>query len=127
MIAAAADDKFHSPFLTPDGAWVIYSGLYSGVHGYRLADGATFSFGQGSAPTASEDGRYLAFSQTADEGQEVTRATLHIATLGEATPRTCEVALPGELVLDPSLNAGRSLVVFSNGAGQIRAATLRLP
>ena len=126
VVAASANDKFFHPVLTADGAWVIYSGLYSGLYGYRIADETTFFFGKGSQPSVSEDGRYLVFSKTEDDGQDVTKAVLHVADLKAETPKFCEVNMGSELVLHPNYNAATSTMVFSNGKGDIRIMKLEI-
>ena len=124
VIAASATDRFYRPFITPDSRWVIYNGLYTGVYGYRIADGKTVYFGPGSYASVSEDGRYLAFSVTEDDGMEITKGTLHIADLSDESPRVCAVELDAEIVLHPTISVLRSSVAFS-GDGRIRMAPLR--
>ncbi len=123
VIAASATDRFYRPFITPDSRWVIYNGLHTGVYGYRIADGKTAYFGPGSHASVSEDGRYLAFTVTEDDGQEITKGTLHIADLSDEALSTCAVDLGGEIVLHPTISVLRSAVAFS-GDGRIRMAPL---
>ncbi|MBR2979963.1 MAG: N-acetylmuramoyl-L-alanine amidase [Myxococcaceae bacterium] len=124
VIAASATDRFYRPFITPDSRWVIYNGLFTGVYGYRIADGKTVYFGPGSYASVSEDGRYLAFSVTEDDGMEITKGTLHIADLSDESHRVCAVELDAEIVLHPTISVLRSSVAFS-GDGRIRMAPLR--
>ena len=126
VISASALDRFYRPFLTPDSRWVIYNGLHTGVYGYRIADGKTVFFGAGSHAAVSEDGRYLAFTRTEDDGSEVTRAVLQIADLRDENVRLCSVDLGDEIVLHPTISTLHSMLAFSDNDGRIRMAPLEI-
>ncbi len=125
VIAQAGPDRFFAPFLTPDARHVVYAGLSSGVYAYRLADGVTLAFGEGSHASVSEDGRWLVFTRTQDDGHVATAAELRIADLPADRPVTRRIPLPDAVALHPSLHGGTGVVVYATPEG-IRAAKLVL-
>ncbi|MGI5860999.1 MAG: carboxypeptidase regulatory-like domain-containing protein [Myxococcales bacterium] len=126
-IIAEGADRYFAPFLTRDGQFVIYNGLESGVWAYRRHDGLRVHFGEGSHPSVSEDGRYLVFTRTADDGEKMTAGDLFIADLADPSFRTAAIPLEGDFIeLYPSYSSRAGLLVYSTACGSVRAAKLEL-
>lgn len=126
-IIAEGGDRYFAPFLTRDGQFVIYSGLESGVWAYRRQGGSRVHFGEGSHPSVSEDGRYLVFTRTADDGEKMTAGDLFIADLADPSFRTAAIPLEGDVIeLYPSFSSRAGLLVYSTACGSLRAAKLEI-
>ncbi len=72
-------DRFYAPRLSPDGRWIVYRGLQRGLFAYRLRDGKKFLLGSGDHPRFSEDGHYLVFERSHDDGHRLISAQLYIS------------------------------------------------
>ncbi|MBI5544535.1 MAG: N-acetylmuramoyl-L-alanine amidase [Deltaproteobacteria bacterium] len=128
VIAQAGDDRYFAPFLTPDARHVVFNGLRTGVQVFRISDGVTIDWAGGSQPAVSEDGRWLVFTRTRDDGSRITAGELQLADLNHPELRTAAVGLgAGVIALHPGISSARNVLVYSRPQGGIWAATIRLP
>ena len=119
---APAGDRYFEPMLSPNAEFVAFRGLSSGLYIYRVADGRTFMFGQGSHARFSPDGRFMVFERVVDDGHEVEDSTLQIVDLtsDELRYSVLEVDAPGARA--PS--ASRDGVAFLSD-GAVHVGSLR--
>ncbi len=116
-------EPFFGPVLSPNGEYVAYSGLYSGLFVYRVADGATVYLGAGNSPSFSPTSDRLVFDRTSDDGERVTAGDIYITDLKHPFFATAPLTDTADRIeRHPSLaNAG--LLAFSAG-GRIYTATV---
>lgn len=87
------------------------------------AGGDVRSLGEGEAPAWSPDGRYLAFTVTADDGYAITSADLHVVR-ADGSDRRVLSPTPDVVELNPAWTAdGRALLYDDLAAGRV----MRLP
>ncbi|MFH1810316.1 MAG: N-acetylmuramoyl-L-alanine amidase [Pseudomonadota bacterium] len=117
ILVAADDDKYFAPLLSPDGQHLVYSGISTGLFVLRIADGYRVSLGQGSHARFSQDGRWLVFDRSEDDGQRLTGSDLHRTDLRHPRYRTENLTrTPGLIEQFPSLSAdGRTLAFVVDG------------
>lgn len=107
-------DRFFHVRVSPDGAFVVFWGLRTGLHLVRVSDLRRFEIGSGGQPRFGPAGRWLAFERTLDEGAALTGGDVFLLDLRD--PGGDPVALTqtaDRIELAPSVAAGR--VVFLAG------------
>ena len=79
-------DRHCCAVVSPDGRFVAFQGLVSGLSVHDRETGRTHGLGPGGHAAFAPDGRRLAFDRTADDGERLTSATLHLADLPTDDP-----------------------------------------
>ena len=122
-VISGGREPFFAPVLSPDGEFVAYNGLYSGVYVYRVADGVTVSLGAGNSPSFSPKCDHLVFDRTSDDGERVTAGDIYITDLKHPLFATAPLTETADRIeRHPSL-AHAGLLAFSAG-GRIYTATV---
>ncbi len=70
------EDRFFDPVVSPDGRWLAFSGLVTGLHVMDLQSGRLWHLGSGRWPSWHPDGDWLAFERNTDDGLRLTGAEL---------------------------------------------------
>ena len=70
------EDRFFDPQLSPDGRWLAFVGLASGLHVMDLQRDMLHHLGPGGRPAWSPDSAWLVFERTQDDGARLTAADL---------------------------------------------------
>lgn len=72
-------DRYSGPMVSSDQNYVVFSGLTTGVNLYDIRNnGVVFQDAKGSRPSFSPDGKYLVYTETADDGHVLTRGDIII-------------------------------------------------
>lgn len=98
---------------SPDGRRVAYELLGGHLFVADLDTGARIDLGPGGAPTWSPDGRWLAFSETQDDGHVLTAADL-VAVRSDGSARVQLTQTPDRLELDPSWSPDGNRIAFAD-------------
>ena len=113
IIADASDgDRFYAPMLSPDAQWLSYRGLQQGLFVYRLADGQKFLLGQGDHARFSEDGRFLLYERSHDDGEKLLSSQLFISDLQDPNLHSTRIKTPAGLAQYPSLSVQSQRLAF---------------
>lgn len=100
---------------SPDGRRVAYEVLGGNLFVADLDTGARLDLGPGGAPTWSPDGRWLAFSETDDDGHAITAADL-VAVRADGSARVRLTQTPDRLELDPTWSPDGRRIAFADAA-----------
>jgi len=76
-------DRYFAPSLSPDGKLVVFTGLSTGVHVARVVDGGEVFADEGTNPSWSPDGRFIAYDRTRDDGHVLTAGDIFIVSVGD--------------------------------------------
>jgi len=117
-------DKFFNPVLSPDGQYVVYQGLNTGLYLCR-ADGSGDPrfLGAGNHPAWLPDSSGVVFDVTADDGHNLIRGDIYYSDVN-AQERT-NLTAGGDLVAQmPSVSPDGNTVFFESG-GEIYSGNLR--
>ena len=74
-------DRYFGPELSPDGKFVLFTGLSTGVHVVRVVDGREMFRDEGTSPSWSPDGRHIVYEKTVDNGHEILESDIHMASV----------------------------------------------
>jgi len=114
------EDRFYDPVLSPDGAFVAFSGLVTGLHVIELGSGEVTHLGVGRWPSWHPSGG-LVFERNADDGHHLVQADLLQWHPGLAAPELL-LASTGHLDTFPSLSPdGRHIAWLRDGAVHLAA------
>ncbi len=119
-VYAPAGDRYFAPELSPDGRFVSFRGLSTGLYLVRRADGKIFHLG-GEHLSFDPSGQYLVFEQIEDNGHEVLASDLYLTDLNSEFLDTARLTDTEEIERSPSLANGT--LVFQVDR-EIRVATL---
>ncbi len=115
---ASGDDRYFAPVLSPDGQWLVFNGLETGLYLYRIADETVVRLGAGHHPAFSGDSRWLVYVRAEDDGARITASEVFLTDLSTSRLRTAPVtATPERHELYPSLSADGSRLAFQAGGG----------
>jgi len=119
-----SEDKFFNPVVSPDGRFIAYNGLITGLY-IAPADGSAppTLVGRGNNPIWSPDGKGLIYDVTADDGHHTTAGDIYQVdpARGEQSNLTEGDSLIGQT---PSISPDGGSVVFE-ADGQIYSGELR--
>jgi hypothetical protein len=76
-------DRYFAPSLSPDGKLVVFTGLSTGIHVARVVDGGEVFADEGTNPSWSPDGRFIAYDRTRDDGHVLTAGDVFIVSVGD--------------------------------------------
>jgi len=76
-------DRYFAPSLSPDGKLVVFTGLSTGIHVARVVDGGEVFADEGTNPSWSPDGRFIAYDRTRDDGHVLTAGDIFIVSVGD--------------------------------------------
>ena len=110
-------DRYLAPQLSPDGRYVVYWGLSTGLWLHRVADGARVALGEGGHPRFDPSGRALVFERTTDDGHALVSGALFVARLDDGQIRVAPLATRRDgIARMPSLSRvddrGRAVLAF---------------
>ena len=114
---ARSGDRYFAPQLAPDGRYLVYNGLSTGLYLYRFADGQTLALGAGNHPAFSADGNWLAFDRTSDDGHQLTGGEIFLVDLRAPQPRVAPLTHTLDRIEQyPSLSGDGRHIAFSADA-----------
>ena len=123
-ISDVRTDRYFGPVVSPDGRFVAFTGLSTGVHVFDVAANAVVFIGShGTAPAFSPDGRFLVYANTRDNGHEITSGELVLVDLDAHAYRY--IANPNhEIRLRATLSQGAAFVSYQTDNNSIFRAKL---
>ncbi|MFK7985872.1 MAG: N-acetylmuramoyl-L-alanine amidase [Sandaracinaceae bacterium] len=113
-------DRYMVPELSADERHVVFWGVATGLHLYRVEDGAHAALGDGGHPSFDPTGRWLVHDRTSDDGHDLVGGTLFLMDL--TTYRRAPIETAASLAYQPSLAAGRLAFTTEEGVvvGQLQ-------
>ena len=73
---SSGEDRYFAPLVSPDGRWLAYRGLTTGLHLADLTAGTIRHLGRGAKPAWSPDSKQLLFNVSQDDGLSITQSDL---------------------------------------------------
>lgn len=116
-------DQYFAPRVSPDGEWVSFEGLSTGLYLHHVARGETVHLGAGAHARFDARSRFVVFERVTDDGHEVTSGDLMIADLAASPPEVTTLLEDTPIDRAPDI-AGDTLVFLRDD--QAMRATLRL-
>ena len=74
-------NKYFGPALSPDGIFVLFTGLSTGVHVVRVVDGREMLHRDGTHPSWSPDSRHIVYEKTVDDGHIILESDIYMASV----------------------------------------------
>ncbi len=106
-------DKYYSPVVSQDGSWVVYTGITLGIHLYHVEQETTVQLGQGTHPSLSLDGKWLAYEKTDDDGEKLLSGDIYLCDLEAPDyPVFNLTRTPNVIERTPSLSADGSRIAY---------------
>jgi Tol biopolymer transport system component len=106
-------DKYFSPIVSQDGSWVVYTGITLGIHLYRVEQETTVQLGQGTHPSLSADGKWLAYEKTDDNGEQLLTGDIYLCDLDDpGYPVFNLTRTPNVIERTPSLSSDGSRIAY---------------
>ncbi len=117
-------DRYFAPIVSPDGRFVVFNGLSTGIHVFDIEQNAVVFIGShGSAPAFSPDGRYLVYANTRDNGHQITSGDLVLVDLNTHAYRY--ISNPNhEIRLRASLSRDAAYISYQTDDNRIFRARL---
>jgi Tol biopolymer transport system component len=116
--AVGSGDRFFAPVASPNGDWVAFQGLATGIYVYRRSTDELIHLGPGTAPAWSPTGDRLAFERTEDDGHEIIGSELYLYDLGQRRLSRL-TATPGVIERRPSFGPAGATVAFDDDRGAV--------
>ncbi|GEM_PF-7024789 len=110
------------PMRSPDGRWILYQSLTSGLH-LVSADGTQRkAIGPGSDPSWLPDSRAVLFSKTDDDGHRITASDLFIISIEPYAQAIRLTSTPDRIERHPDCSPDLQAIVFDtqNGLERMR-------
>jgi hypothetical protein len=114
----ASGDRFFAAAPSPDGTWVAFQGLATGIHLYERASGRLVHLGPGTAPAWSPGSDRLVFERTEDDGHDILGSELHLYDLG-ARRLTAITSTADRIERRPSFGPDGRTIAFDDDRGTI--------
>ncbi|MGI8908715.1 MAG: TolB family protein [Candidatus Sumerlaeaceae bacterium] len=114
-ISPTGDDKYFGGVLSPDGKYVAYNGLVSGLYIAPL-DGSSppVNLGPGVSPSFLPDGSGIVYSVTEDDGHNLVAGDLFLASLdGSEVSNLTQSS--GQIEQHPSISSDGSHIAYESG------------
>ena len=111
-------DKYFGPVVSQDGTWVAYTGITLGIHAYHVRRGVTVQLGQGTHPSLSADGRWLAYEKTDDDGERLIAGDLYVCDLEDPDyPVFNLTGTPQVIERTPTLSSDGRRIAYTTADG----------
>jgi Tol biopolymer transport system component len=78
-----AHDRFYGSVLSPDGKYLVFQGISTGIYIHNLESGETVSVGQGDYPTWAPASNAILFDRTEDDGHNITEGDIYCYRLDD--------------------------------------------
>lgn len=117
-------DRYSGPMVSSDQKYVVFSGLVTGVNLYDIRNnGVVFQDAKGSGPSFSPDGKYLVYTETADDGHVLTRGDIIIFDI--QNKKRMKLSNPThEIRVQASLSRKADFIAWENVNGESFKARL---
>lgn len=119
----AGNDKFFNPSFSPDGNWLLFEGISSGIFLRNLSQNEDILIGQGNNPKWSPDSRAILYDLSEDDGHEMLFGDLYLYRLADRQSiRLTDT--PNRIEERPDWSPLGNMIAF-DAAGMIYVGTLR--
>lgn len=112
-----------APMVSPDNRFVVFSCLKTGIQLYDTQSGHIVATVRGTSPAFSNDGRYLVYASTRDDGHQVTQGDIHLIDLQKRTTRM--IANPdAEIRTSATISEAADRIAYETADGRAWIAEL---
>lgn len=121
--SVATGDRFFAPLVSPDGRWVAFQGLATGIYLYSRDSDRLVHVGRGTAPAWAPGSDRLVFERTEDDGHSIVASDLFLYDL--ASREVVRLTATDERIeRRPSFDASGERVAFDDDRGAIYMARI---
>lgn len=114
-VLAPPGDRYFAPRASPDGEFVVFRGLATGLYLYAHSTQRLVSLGEGGHARFSPDSALLVFERLEDDGHAIVAGSLRITDLHDEAFITAPLTSEG-LARAPSLDAEGRVAYLQDGA-----------
>ncbi len=123
-VISDGQDRYFAPLVSPDGQYVVYEGLVSGLYLYEVSSGRTVAVGRGNHPAWLPDSSGFLYDVTEDDGVRLTAGEVWAYVL--ALGRSVRLTNTSDLIeTHPVASPDGRLVAFESEGGIFVAPLLR--
>lgn len=111
-VISEGDDRFYGGVVSPDGRYIAYNGLYTGLYIAPL-DGShpPVYLGEGHSPSWLPDGSGIVYNVSIDDGHQLLASDLYLATVdGSAVSNLTQS--PDQIEINPSVSPDGQWVAY---------------
>jgi len=113
-VVSEGDDRFYGGVVSPDGRYIVYNGLYSGLYIKPLdGSGPTVYLGEGYSPSWLPDSSGIVYNISVDDGHQILASDLYLATV-DGTNISNLTQTPDTIELNPSVSPDGSAVAYES-------------
>ena len=117
------DDRYYGGVVSPDGKYIAYNGLHTGLYVAALDGSSCINLGEGYSPSWLPDGSGVIYNISQDDGHYLTASDLYLATIdGSVVSNLTQT--PYEVEVNPTVSPDGTQVVYEVD-GVIYVATLQ--
>jgi len=115
-LVSEGDDRFYGGVVSPDGRYIVYNGLYTGLYIAPLnGSGAPVYLGDGHSPSWLPDGLGIVYNISIDDGHQLLASDLYLAST-DGTSISNLTQTSDQIELNPSVSPdGRSVAYEVDG------------
>ena len=109
-------DKYFAPVLSPNGKFLLFEGIVSGIFIRDLGNDTLIHVGRGNHPCWSSDSKSIVFDRTTDDGTQITSGDLFMYNLEKN--ETIQLTNTDDVIEQrPAISPDNSRIAFdANGA-----------
>jgi Tol biopolymer transport system component len=117
------DDRYYGGVVSPDGKYIAYNGLHTGLYVAALDGSSCVNLGEGYSPSWLPDGSGVVYNISQDDGHYLTSSDLYLAT-ADGSMVSNLTGTPYEVEVNPTVSPDGTQVVYEVD-GVIYVGTLR--
>lgn len=108
------DDRYYGGVISPDGKYVVYNGLHTGLYIQPLDSSAPpVSLGEGYSPSWLPDGSGIVYNVSQDDGHYLVGSDLYLASVDGSTISNL-TQTPSEIEVNPTVSPDGSQVAYES-------------
>lgn len=111
-LVSEGDDRFYGGVVSPDGRYIAYNGLYTGLYIAPLdGSGPPIFLGEGHSPSWLPDGSGIVYNVSIDDGHQLLASDLYLATV-DGTSISNLTQTPDQIELHPSVSPDGQWIAY---------------
>lgn len=109
---SSGDDRFYGGTLSPDGRYIAYNGLHTGLYISPLdGSGPGFCLGEGYSPAWLPDSSGIVYNISIDDGHNVIASDLYLASVNGQTISNL-TQTPTRIELNPTVSPDGTMIAY---------------
>ncbi len=111
-LISEGDDRFYGGVVSPDGRYIAYNGLHTGLYIASLdGSGRVVYLGEGHSPSWLPDGSGIVYNVSIDDGHQLLASDLYLASVDGSTISNL-TQTPGQIEINPSVSPDGQWVAY---------------